>query len=103
MRAVLTAALMALTGTRLAAQLPSFDAGSVKGKTTGETRTRVENPPGRFTAVTVPLRFLIRQAYRVPESRIAGGPSWIAVDRFDIAATAPPHATSDQNRQMLRE
>jgi len=102
MRAVLMAALVALMVTRLATQVPAFDAVSVKGNTTGETRTRFENPPGRFTAVNVPLRFLIRQAYRVPESRIFGGPSWIAVDRFDIAATAPPQTTSDQNRQMLR-
>src|SRR3954465_16040447 len=103
MRAVLMAALGALMVTWAATQGPVFDAVSVKGNTTGETRTRFENPPGRFTAINVPLRFLIRQAYRVPESRIARGPSWIAGDRFDIAATTPPQATSDQTRQMLRE
>ena len=53
-------ALVALTVTRLATQVPAFDAVSVKGNTTGETRTRFENPSGRFTAVNVPLRFLIR-------------------------------------------
>jgi uncharacterized protein (TIGR03435 family) len=53
--------------------------------------------------VNVPLRFAIRQAYRIPESRIIGGPAWLDVDRFDIVATAGGDATSsDVIRQMLR-
>src|SRR6185436_12247670 len=51
----------------------------------------------------VPLRFAIRQAYRVPESRIIGGPAWLDVDRFDIVATAGDEAaSSDVIRLMLR-
>jgi uncharacterized protein (TIGR03435 family) len=81
----------------------SFDAVSIKRNTSGETRIRFEMPPGRLNAVNVPLRFAIRQAYRVPESRVLGGPAWLDTDRFDIAATAAGDGiTSDVIRQMLR-
>jgi uncharacterized protein (TIGR03435 family) len=53
--------------------------------------------------VNVPLRFAIRQAYRLPESRVLGGPAWLDTDRFDIVATATGDGiTSDVIRQMLR-
>jgi uncharacterized protein (TIGR03435 family) len=82
---------------------PAFEAASVKRNTSGETRIRFETPPGRLTAVNVPLRFLIRQAYRLPEARILGGPSWLDRDRFDILATAvPSEAPRDTIREMLR-
>ena len=82
---------------------PSFEAASVKRNVSGETRVRFENPPGRLIAVNAPVRFLIRQGYRVPESRIIGGPSWIDADRFDILATVPEGANRDRVREMLRE
>src|SRR6185436_13898318 len=72
----------------------AFDAVSVKRNKSGETRIRFETPKGRLTTVNVPLRFAIRQAYRVPESRIVGGPAWLDVDRFDIVATAGDEAAS---------
>jgi uncharacterized protein (TIGR03435 family) len=81
----------------------SFDAVSIKRNTSGDTRIRFEMPPGRLNAVNVPLRFAIRQAYRLPESRVLGGPTWLDADRFDIAATAAGDGvTSDVIRQMLR-
>jgi len=82
---------------------PSFDAVSIKRNTSGETRIRFETPPGRLNAINVPLRFAIRQAYRLPESRVIGGPAWLDSDRFDIVGTAAGDAiTSDVIRQMLR-
>jgi uncharacterized protein (TIGR03435 family) len=79
-----------------------FEAASIRRNTSGETRIRFETPPGRLTAVNIPLRFAIRQAYRVPEARIIGGPSWLDTDRFDILATAGGEATSEAIRSMLR-
>jgi uncharacterized protein (TIGR03435 family) len=78
-----------------------FDVASIKRNVSGETRVRFEMPPGRLNAINVPLRFAIRQAYRVPESRILGGPAWLDTDRFDIVATAPGPAASDA-RGMLQ-
>ena len=80
----------------------AFEAASIKRNVSGETRLRFETPPGRLTAVNVPLRFVIRQAYRVPEARIIGGPAWVDTERFDIQATAPANANVDATREMLR-
>jgi uncharacterized protein (TIGR03435 family) len=84
------------------APVATFEAASIKRNTSGETRLRFETPPGRLTAVNVPLRFVIRQAYRVPEARIIGGPAWVDTERFDILATAPANANVDTPREMLR-
>jgi uncharacterized protein (TIGR03435 family) len=80
----------------------TFEAASVKRNTSSDPRIRFETPPGRLNAINVPLRFLIRQAYRVPEARIIGGPSWLDTDRFDIVATAQSGASGDTVREMLR-
>lgn len=79
-----------------------FDAASIKRNVSGDTRLRFETPPGRLNAVNVTPRFVIRQAYRVPEARIVGGPAWLDTDRYDIVATAPNGATGDAFREMLR-
>src|SRR5689334_14254713 len=73
----------------------SFEAAAIKKNGADDARTRFDTSPGRLNATNVPLRFLIRQAYRVPESRILGGPAWLDTDRFDIVATVPTGATAD--------
>jgi len=80
----------------------AFEVASVKRNRSGETQIRFETPPGRLTAVNVPVRFLIRQAYRVPESRVIGGPAWLDTERFDILGTAPEVKTADGIREKLR-
>lgn len=80
-----------------------FEVASVKRNLSGETRVRFEMPPGNLNAVNVPLRFAIRQAYRVPEARVVGGPAWLDTERYDIAAKAPSAmANPDSLRMMLR-
>src|SRR6266508_2778306 len=101
-------ALGVLTGVMLYAQTSppaarAFDAVSIHRNTSGDARIRFETPPGRLNAINVPLRFAIRQAYRLPEARVIGGPTWLDTDRFDIVATATGDGiTSDVVRQMLR-
>jgi uncharacterized protein (TIGR03435 family) len=97
---VALAAPWAMVGAQ--APTPVFEATSIKRNTSGESRVRFETPPGRLNALNVPIRFVIRQAYRVPESRIIGGPAWLDSDRFDIVATAANGATGDGVREMLR-
>lgn len=100
---VMVAGVLGLAQLAPAQQPPAaFEAASVKRNTSGETRMRFETPPGRLTAVNVPLRFAIRQAWRVPESRVIGGPSWIDTERFDITATAPGITSGNENRILLR-
>jgi uncharacterized protein (TIGR03435 family) len=68
---------------------PVFDVVSIKPATSGDTRvTNRVQPGGRYTATNITLRQLIRDAYRVQEFQIVGGPGWMNLDRFDIVAKA---------------
>jgi bla regulator protein blaR1 len=58
--------------------------------------------PGRYSAVNVTLRLMLRQAYGVPDFRVSGGPSWIDVDRFDVEAKADEAAQGQAVNLMLR-
>src|SRR6478735_5028419 len=85
------------------AEAVDFEVASVKRNPSGETRVRFEMPPANLNAINIPLRFAIRQAYRVPEARVVGGPAWLDTERYDIAAKAPSStANSDSIRIMLR-
>jgi len=86
----------------LVSMVQQFEVASIKRNVSDDLRVRFETPPGRLNAINAPLRFLIRQAYRVPEARIIGGPSWLDTDRFDVVATTPQAATGDAIREMLR-
>ena len=44
----------------------------------------------RFEASGYTMLDLISRAYNLPWERIAGGPSWIGTDRFDLIAAIPP-------------
>ena len=86
-----------------ASQAVQFEVASIRKNVKGGTGTGIDMPPGRFQATNAPLQFLIRWSYRIPEPRIVGGESWIASDRFDIAATGPADGWStDRVRQMVR-
>jgi uncharacterized protein (TIGR03435 family) len=58
--------------------------------------------PGRLIVRNATLKRLIFEAYRVPYSQIAGGPSWLNSDEYDIEAKAESPASSEQIRLMLR-
>src|SRR5262245_7742838 len=66
---------------------PTFETASVKPNTSGDNRV-VEwlQPDGRYTATGITLRMLIRHAYRLQDSQVLGGPSWIGSDRYDVVA-----------------
>ena len=66
---------------------PMFDVVSIKPNRSGDTRvTNKVQPGGRYAATNITLRQLIRDAYRVQEFQIVGGPGWMNSDRFDIVA-----------------
>lgn len=93
MRALLILAFALQSGAGLSR--PAFEVASVKPNTSGEPRVMIRTEPGgRFVAVNVPLRVLIRNAYGIAEdSRIVGAPAWIDSARFDVTA-APPDGTA---------
>jgi uncharacterized protein (TIGR03435 family) len=93
--AVVVIALVAAVGkiatpiARAQAANPVFDVVSIKPNTSGDARvTNRVQPGGRYTATNITLRQLIRDAYRVQEFQIVGGPRWMNSDRFDIVAKA---------------
>lgn len=91
------------------ATAPAFEVASVKPSGTGQPGPLGQLPRllppigGRFTALNVPLRALVRVAYGLHESQIVGGPAWLATTRFDITAKAEDGAaTMDAIAPMLR-
>lgn len=72
----------------------AMEAGFLKG---GIAR----NQDGRFSAES-PVHVLIQAAYDVSSFQVAGGPSWVGLDRYEIHATAAGNTTPDQMRGMLQ-
>jgi uncharacterized protein (TIGR03435 family) len=60
------------------------------------------HPGGRFTAENVSLRDLIRAGYDIPPWMLAGGPTWMTTDHFDIVAKAPGNPTQRETLPMIR-
>jgi uncharacterized protein (TIGR03435 family) len=82
---------------------PRFDVASVKPhRTDDDVMFAHWYGEGRFTA-TGSLRMLIRLAYGLQDSQLAGGPAWADADLYDIMATANGSATPARMRLMLRE
>lgn len=88
----------------------TFEAASVKINRSGlpQAFDKIQ-PGGRYIAANLALLPLVRFAYaQSPRSRdlapfeVAGGPSWIGSDRFDIEATAGHDVSLTELRQMLR-
>ena len=97
-----------LGATALAAQTPpAFEVASVKPNASGASATAsYVQPGGRYTAINVTLRMLMKTAYQIHETQIVDGPGWIDVDRFDVSARAAeaPSAAAfiERARLMLR-
>lgn len=69
-----------------------FDVTSIKPNNSGP-RAKFDSPfvfspSGRFTATDVTLTELIILAYQTRRIQMQGGPNWLDVDRFDVAAKA---------------
>jgi uncharacterized protein (TIGR03435 family) len=94
-----------------AANSPGFEVASIKPNKSSDVLSSAALQGGRFTATNITLRELIRVAYDVQNAQIAGGPSWIGSERFDIEAKAegdPTLAASPRSmllmvRRLLRE
>ena len=59
---------------------------------------------GRFVAINVGLRMIIRTAFQLQDDQIVGGPDWLDTDRFDIEARAAsmPGAPTAALLEMLQ-
>src|SRR5688572_21669033 len=66
---------------------PRFEVASVKINTSNDGIIVGQAQKGRYLARGFTLAALIRNAYRVQEFQVAGGPDWMHTERFDIEAT----------------
>lgn len=74
----------------------TFEVAAVKPNRSGDAKVTIQIlPGGRFSAIGVTLRQLIRNAYQLQEFQITSGPAWIDTDRFDIVAKTEGVDTTD--------
>jgi uncharacterized protein (TIGR03435 family) len=90
--------LFAVTALHSAEQ-PKFETASVKRASQCEFNTSID--PGSVTLKGVPLKGVLREAFKVRMEQIEG-PSWLDADCFEILAKIPEGATSDQVPAMLQ-
>ena len=86
---------------RPAAQALAFDAISIKRAADGG-RPGLRTDPGMLSARNLSLKDLIGKAYQVRTFQVAGGPSWLDFDRYDVVAKTDQPATDAQLLAMLR-
>ena len=69
-----------------AAKLPAYEVASIKPDKSGTDNMMLHTTPVGLSAINIPLKELIRQAYRVEDKQILGAPSWLGSERYDIEA-----------------
>jgi len=59
---------------------------------------------GRLRITNEPVKLLIRVAFQIQDAQIAGGPSWLDTDRYDIEAKTgrPEKPTPDQMSPLMQ-
>jgi len=106
----MTRALLIVMAAGVLAQSPAFEVASVKRNRSGEERSRFDTPANRFVATNVDLHDLIAWAYGDPgpppelrpDFQLAGGPSWMTSDRFDVEATTAGELPDGVERTRLK-
>jgi uncharacterized protein (TIGR03435 family) len=112
LRAATAISVLILSTYAISAQTaaPAFEVASVKASQGGRGGrgfpghgfgNQIAAEPGSLTMRNVSMRAAIHWAFDVPEFQVSG-PSWLASERYDIAAKASGAASEDQLRLMLR-
>jgi uncharacterized protein (TIGR03435 family) len=78
-----------------------FDVATVKPSKLDHPEYSLRSTPGRLAWTNVPLRELIKRAYDLPDYQVKG-PSWLADQRYDVAANIPPPRTPERLQLMLQ-
>jgi uncharacterized protein (TIGR03435 family) len=106
MRALAGLACIAILSNTALGQAPAFDAADV------HRSARATNPytfmsggvlrGERYDLRKATMLDLIRIAWAVDPAAVVGGPNWLELDRFDIAAKAPARTPPETVRLMLQ-
>jgi uncharacterized protein (TIGR03435 family) len=87
----------------------SFEVASIKPNNAGVPGVSRFLPGGKYRGTNVTLKSVVAVAYDVLQTQIAGGPGWIATDKYEISAQPQAGLGIESNRagvektkQMLR-
>lgn len=84
------------------ATAPEFEGASIKPNKSLRNGIGNRYEPQRMMWTNVPLRILIEESFGVRPYETIGGPGWIDVDKWDIAATTAIPTTRSQKFAMLQ-
>ncbi len=88
----------------LATDDPRFDVATIRPHAPDDTRFKVNMPAaGQFKATGSVAKLVLMVAYDVQETQIVGGPSWFAIEKWDIEAKTddgPRHNVEDTRRML---
>ena len=81
----------------------TFEVASIKPKGAGSGDVLMQVLPGGTVNIrNVSVRLLLRNAHRLQDYQIVGGPRWMGTDRFDISAKAAGNPRQSELQAMLR-
>jgi uncharacterized protein (TIGR03435 family) len=100
--AVAGSALQAQPSASAPSVTPKFEVASIKPHPAGESFGGTGVSPGTMNVRNLPVRRLIRNAYKVSDFQIAGAPDWVNSQGFDIVAKADGELRGDRMLLMLR-
>lgn len=80
----------------------SFDAVSIKVNRSGEARSSFRGTLSGISVTNQTVIDIIRNVWNVNRLQIAGGPSWVGEDRFDLEAKASGKASRDELVAMMK-
>lgn len=86
------------------AERPEFEVATVKPAKQDQTGGGIRPLPGgqSYIAQNVPVRLIIMLMFHLTDTQVAGGPSWIGSDRWDIEAKAEHPASVDELHVMFQ-
>jgi uncharacterized protein (TIGR03435 family) len=102
---IVAALLLSLVSITYAQVKPlAFEVASIKPSTPGSVGGGIRPLPGgqTYIASNIPLRLMIKLMYRMTDSQIVGGPSWIDTEKWDVPAKAARPSTLDQLHEMFQ-
>jgi uncharacterized protein (TIGR03435 family) len=109
-RAVLGSILIACAaGAVLAEDVPKFEAADVHVSPKPANFSPISQFPrtspvrgGRYEIKNASMADLVRIAYGFDADKILGGPNWLELDRYDLAAKLPNETTPETQKLMLQ-
>jgi uncharacterized protein (TIGR03435 family) len=95
--------LFTLTTVTPGAQSPSeFEAASIKRHPPNDLTVSMRSMPDGMTAVNLPMRVFVDDAYPTKSNRYVALPAWVDQERYDVAVRIPAGATREQVTGMWK-